>query len=261
MDKRRLAWERQGTRRAYKFSSANYDVPEELPTLPKTWRYVPVERLSTKVVDGVHKKPDYRPQGIPFLTVRNLTAGPGIDISNVKYVSNEDHLDFVVRANPQRGDILITKDGTLGVVRAIRSSETFSIFVSLALVKPVMYEMTDYLELALQSPVMQRQMVGVGSGLQHIHLVDLKKDLVPLAPLAEQTVIVARVREAFAAIDSANKEALRAADFLDRLDQAAFEKAFRGELVPQTSGEQSDFSPGGGSLAAVLNKARRRIPA
>jgi len=201
LDTRRSVWERQGRKHAYKLSTEKYDVPPELPKLPESWRYVPVEHLSSKVVDGVHKKPDYRPQGIPFLTVRNLTAGDGIEFSNVRYVSKEDHAVFCGRADPSSGDILITKDGTLGVVRAIRSREIFSIFVSLALVKPVMYEMTDYLELAFQSPVMQGQMVGVGTGLQHIHLTDLKKDLVPIAPLAEQAVIVARVRQAFLEAD------------------------------------------------------------
>jgi type I restriction enzyme S subunit len=149
----------------------------------------------------------------------------------VRYVSREDHAVFCGRADPSAGDILITKDGTLGVVRAIRSKEVFSIFVSLALVKPLMYEMTDYLELALQSPVVQGQMVGVGTGLQHIHLTDLKKDLVPVAPLAEQAVIVARVQQAILAIDGASREAVRASDLLERLGQAIFSRAFRGELI------------------------------
>jgi type I restriction enzyme S subunit len=232
---RRAVWERQGAKRAYKTPAEEFDVPADLPALPDSWKYVPVEHLSTKVVDGVHKKPEYRPNGIPFLTVRNLTAGPGIDYSNVRYVAREDHEEFSRRADPKIGDLLITKDGTLGVVRAVRSAEVFSIFVSLALVKPVMYKMTDYLELALRAPVVQAQMVGVGTGLQHIHLTDLKKDLVPLAPLAEQRAIVLRIRQAFSAIDRATDEAGRAAGLLDRLDQTMLTKAFRGELIAENA--------------------------
>ena len=58
--------------------------------------------------------------------------------------------------------------------------------------------MTDYLELALTSPQVQQQMVGVGTGLQHIHLTDLRRDFVPIAPAEERTEIVKRVHSAFA---------------------------------------------------------------
>jgi type I restriction enzyme, S subunit len=166
LSKRRSEWERREGKRAYKPPIEDYIVPDELPTIPASWKYVPVEHLSTKVVDGVHKKPDYKPDGIPFLTVRNLTAGPGIAFSNVRYVSHEDHEEFSRRANPTAGDILITKDGTLGVTRAIRSEKVFSIFVSLALVKPVIKEMTDYLELAFQSPVVPVAARAPGAGGQ-----------------------------------------------------------------------------------------------
>ena len=126
---RKKAWDGGTNQRAYKLPAARYDVPTELPRLPLTWKYIPVEHLSTKVVDGVHKKPDYITDGIPFLTVRNLTAGSGIDFSDVRYISKSDHEEFYRRANPTLGDILITKDGTLGITRAIRTKETFSIFV------------------------------------------------------------------------------------------------------------------------------------
>lgn len=231
LSQRRSAWDDQGGRKAYKAPTEAFAVPVGLPELPDSWAYIPVEHLSTKVVDGVHKKPDYKPSGIPFLTVRNLTSDVGIDFSNVKYISSEDHEEFSRRANPTSGDILITKDGTLGVVRAIRSDKMFSIFVSLALVKPVVYEMTDYLELAFQSPVVQDQMVGVGTGLQHIHLTDLKKNLIPLAPLAEQAVIVERVRSAFTAIENGLVQVEHASSLLRRLDQNVLAKAFRGELM------------------------------
>jgi type I restriction enzyme S subunit len=231
---RRQHWERQGKRGSYK-DPATYSLPGDLPDLPASWKYLPVEHLSTKVVDGVHKKPTYEDSGVPFVTVRNLTFGPGIDFSQIRYISPADHEEFSQRADPVFGDILITKDGTLGVVRAIRTETVFSIFVSVALVKPINYDLTDYLELAFQSPVVQQQMVGVGTGLQHIHLTDLKKDLIPVAPPTEQSVIIERVRHAFSVIDAVARDVDRARELLDRLDQATLAKAFRGELFEKAS--------------------------
>lgn len=208
-----------------------FDPPEGLQELPRGWTWCPVAALASAVSDGVHKKPDYVERGVPFLTVRNLTAGPGITFDRCRFVTQSDHEEFIKRTNPERGDLLISKDGTLGVVRAIRTDITFSIFVSLALIKPIDRSMTDYLELALRSPQVQQQMVGVGTGLQHIHLKDLRRDLIPIAPAEERIEIVKRVHNALAYIDRLGSETIRATKLLDRLDDATLAKAFRGELL------------------------------
>ncbi|MBK7124749.1 MAG: hypothetical protein IPH65_02315 [Dehalococcoidia bacterium] len=202
----------------------------ELPPVPPSWEWVPVASLSKKVVDGVHKKPEYIPEGIPFVTVRNLTAGPGIDLSNLNRISPEDHAAFVKRANPERGDLLVSKDGTLGVVRAVRTDEAFSIFVSVAMIKPRDPSLTDYLELALSSPQVQAQMIGTGSGLQHIHLRDLRQDCIPIAP--------ARTRPSCSGSLMPLREASHIESLFsvlqkrtDELRASIIAKAFRGELV------------------------------
>lgn len=211
---------------------------DELPLLPEGWVWASVEAISTKVVDGVHKTPSYLEEGIPFVTVRNLTAGPGIDLEELNYVAAKDHAEFVKRANPQRGDLLISKDGTLGVVRAIRTDRQFSIFVSVALVKPVDTTLTDYLELALSSPQVQRQMVPKGTGLVHLHLEDLREDCIPLPPLPEQARIVAeasRVMSSAGKVGSLVDASLRRGS---RLRQSVLRFAFEGKLVDQNPADE-----------------------
>lgn len=156
-------------------------------SFPTGWALLSVDQVSSKVTDGVHKKPNYIGSGIPFVTVKNMTKGKEISFDELNYVSLEDHQEFCKRTNPEKGDILISKDGTLGVVRKINVDFEFSIFVSVALVKPACSEMSDYLELVFQSPFVQKQMVGVGTGLQHIHLTDLRKDMLPIPSREEQT--------------------------------------------------------------------------
>jgi type I restriction enzyme, S subunit len=174
---------------------------------------------------------NYVENGIPFLTVRNLTAGEGISFENCRFITRADHKEFIKRAHRERDDLLISKDGTLGVVRAVRTDTVFSIFVSITLVKPIDREMTDYLELAFTSPQVQQQMIGVGTGLQHIHLTDLRKDLIPIAPPNEREEVVKRVREAFGKVEGLGAEVNRAAKLCQRLDRATLTKAFNGSLV------------------------------
>jgi type I restriction enzyme S subunit len=223
-----------------KHTNADLDFSGEsaCPKLPVSWTWMPVAALASKVADGVHKKPNYVEVGIPFVTVRNLTAGRSIDFGTCRFITKADHDEFSKRAPVDFGDILITKDGTLGVVRAVRTKTKFSIFVSVALVKPVDGSMTDYLELALQAPIVQNQMVGVGSGLQHIHLTDLRKDMIPVAPPEERKEIVRRIEAAFAWLDKVAAEHARATHLLPKLDQGILAKAFRGELVPQDPNDE-----------------------
>lgn len=228
--------ERVGRRKKY-----NLPVPalaERLPEIPSSWTWTSVDSLASKVVDGVHKKPDYKESGVPFITVKNLTADNEISFTDTKFVSIEDHKEFYKRANPEMGDILISKDGTLGVVRQIKTNTEFSIFVSVALVKPALRSMSDYLEIAFKSPQVQAQMVGVGSGLQHIHLTDLRQDAIPLPTKHEQTEIVRRVDQLFAFADQLEAKVASAKSRIDHLTQSILAKAFRGELVPQDPNDE-----------------------
>lgn len=221
---------------------AKYEEPApidaSLPSLPASWAWASVQSLAVRVSDGVHKKPNYVESGIPFVTVKNLTAGPGIDLSELNYVTEADHEEFIKRTHPERGDILVSKDGTLGVVRVIETDAVFSIFVSVALIKLLDRSMSHYVGRALACPQVQTQMVGVGSGLQHIHLTDLRADCVPVAPREEQDEIVRRLDAMLSRIDhlEASWDGLRSR--AEALDQAVLAKAFRGELVPQDPNDE-----------------------
>ncbi|OWK44177.1 Type-1 restriction enzyme EcoKI specificity protein [Pseudomonas oleovorans subsp. oleovorans] len=228
--------ERVGRRK--KYNPPAPALAEKLPEIPSSWTWASVDTLASKVVDGVHKKPDYKESGVPFITVKNLTAGNEISFTDTKFVSIEDHKEFYKRANPEMGDILISKDGTLGVVRQIKTNTEFSIFVSVALVKPALRSMSDYLEIAFKSPQVQAQMVGVGSGLQHIHLTDLRQDAIPLPTKHEQTEIVRRVDQLFAFADQLEAKVASAKSRIDHLTQSILAKAFRGELVPQDPNDE-----------------------
>jgi type I restriction enzyme S subunit len=225
-----------------------YEKPEpvdnsNLSELPTNWQWVNVDEISIKVTDGVHKKPNYVESGIPFLTVKNLTAGTGISFDDTRFVTESDHKEFIKRTHPEKGDILVTKDGTLGVIRMIESKQVFSIFVSLALIKPVFQHMSPFIVSMLQSPQGQAGMKATGSGLQHIHLVDLRATIIPLPPAAEQQVMVERIEERFEEIGVILDETMKCLKDLDLLDQSILAKAFRGELVPQDPGDEPAAAP------------------
>ena len=185
-----------------------------------------------KVSDGVHKKPNYIDAGVPFITVKNLTAGSGISFDKLNYISAEDHAEFCKRTHPEQGDILITKDGTLGVVRLVDTDKVFSVFVSVALVKPAIVTMACYLVTAFESPPVQRQMVPKGSGLQHIHLEDLRADCIPLPPEVEQQRIAIEVDRRLSIIRRVENEVERSVVRAVRLRETILRSAFSSGRAP-----------------------------
>jgi type I restriction enzyme S subunit len=223
LETRRSQWQGKG-----KYKEPAAPDTTDLPELPEGWGWATVESLSMKVADGVHKKPNYLPEGIPFVTVKNLTAGSGISFDDLNYVSTEDHEEFCKRTHPERGDILISKDGTLGVVRLVETDRPFSVFVSVALIKPVDRNMSRYLVTAFESPTVQRQMVPKGSGLQHIHLEDLRADSIPVPPLAEQHRIVAEVDRHLSLLRATEAQVNANLQRAERLRQSILSRAFSG---------------------------------
>src|SRR6266404_1187811 len=71
-----------------------------------------------------------------------------------------------------------------------------------------------------------------GTGLQHIHLRDLRAVAVPIPPESEQPEIVRRVEALFKTADALEVCYHKAKAHIDKLTQSILAKAFCGELVP-----------------------------
>lgn len=199
--------------------------------IPNDWRWVPLDSISLGINDGVHHTPKYQTSGVPFVTVKNLTAGPAIDFSDINYISDKDHQEYIKRTDPRYGDILISKDGTIGVVRRIETDVEFSIFVSVALVKPAITSISKYLTYALSSSSIQKQIVPKGAALKHLYLVDLRRLCIPLPPVGFQEKIVERLDAVKDEVDALSLTYAEKAEMLALLKKTLLQEAFKGDLL------------------------------
>lgn len=208
----------------------------DLPEIPNTWKYYRLFDISNIITDGTHKTPKYVDSGIPFLSVKNVRPFK-INDSDIKYITAEESKVINLRCNPEIGDILYTKVGaTYGYAAQIDLDYDFSIFVSLALIKPVkQYFISSYAEIVLNSEIVFQQAREKISGIAvpDLHLIEIKDFRIPLPPLEEQTEIVRRVKLAFEKLDKIELRYQKAKEYSDKLTQSILNKAFRGELVPQ----------------------------
>jgi len=118
--------------------SASATVPEgykqtEVGVIPEDWEISTLGDISKKITDGTHYTPIYVISGVPFYSVETVTND---DFSKTKFISEEEHQNLIKRCKPERGDILMTRIGTLGITKRIDWDCDASIYVSLCLLKP-----------------------------------------------------------------------------------------------------------------------------
>ena len=198
------------------------------------WITSKLKDICSKITDGVHKKPTYVDDGVPFIKINNLTAGAGISFDGVSYISKEDHELFCKRTNPEKGDILITKDGTIGIVRIIDTEIEFSIFVSVALIKPIDKGLSPYLRFVLESPLIQDQIKPRGAALKHLYLRDLREFSIPIAPDSMKKEIVNKLESLLDQVELLESIYRKKLEALEELKKSILQKAFSGELTAST---------------------------
>lgn len=166
---------------------------DEIPfLLPKKWAWCRMLDFCYLITDGAHHTPKYVDDGIPFLSVKNLSKG-FLDFSDTKFVEKETHEELIKRCNPEYNDILLTKIGTTGIAKVIDTKIDFSIFVSVALLKISKNNLYPYyIESCINSPFIKKQSSDGTEGVGNKNLVlrKIKNFLVPLPPFEEQQEIV-----------------------------------------------------------------------
>ncbi len=171
--------------------------------LPNSWVWTRLGTLCFLITDGAHHTPKYQDEGVPFLSVKDVSSGI-IDFSNTRFISKEAHRELAKRCNPEFGDILLTKVGTTGIAVEVDTEQEFSIFVSLALLK-FSRENIDrrFLCYLINSPFVKRQSADNTQGIGNKNLVLrlINQFAIPLPPLAEQHRIVAKVDALMALCD------------------------------------------------------------
>lgn len=113
-----------------------------------TWEQRKLGEIAN-VYDGTHQTPNYKNEGIMFLSVENIK-----NLQSEKYISKEDfYRDFKIY--PEKNDILMTRIGDIGTTNIVRDDIPKAYYVSLALLKPQKIN-CEYLNIAIQSAYVQK---------------------------------------------------------------------------------------------------------
>ena len=73
----------------------------------------PIEDYCLGIYDGPHATPTEAGDGPVFLGIKNITDDGALDLSEIRYVSEEEYPRWTRRVTPQAGDVVFTYEATL----------------------------------------------------------------------------------------------------------------------------------------------------
>lgn len=156
------------------------------------WKVVKLGEVTNKITDGSHFSPKSLENGFPIATVENMKNGY-IEISRCRLITREDFDKLVSNScSPEIGDVLLSKDGTIGKTLVYKQLDRIVLLSSIAIIKTVNNLLFPYyLKFFFESDLFYHNLnrLRSGSAIKRIVLKDIKDIEIPLAPLPEQQKI------------------------------------------------------------------------
>lgn len=157
-------------------------------SIPQGWRLAPVKRIA-RVIDCKHRTAEYVEQGIPIVSPSEVDPGE-LDLERANRTTKEEYEDLIEGGRkPRRGDIIYSRNASLGEAALVRTEKDFCVGQDLCIVRAEVDG--RFLCYALNSrPVLsQVEAVKVGSTFNRINVSMIKDLIVPVPGLEEQQEI------------------------------------------------------------------------
>ena len=189
---------------------------------------VTLESLCTAVVDCPHTTPSWTESGVLCIRTTNLARGEW-RFDETRYVSAETHESRVKRARLEPGDIILSREGTVGIGAIVPPSMIASMGQRLVQLRPdqrrVLPEfLLSYLLEVLEPTRLSRLLVG--STALHVNVRDIRTLRVDVPPMERQLAFGKAVGVVRAKLELQRAHLAK----LDELFASLQHRAFRGEL-------------------------------
>ncbi len=205
---------------------------EWLGEVPEHWDVSLLKRYC-KVTDGSHHSPSVQDEGLPFISVTDVGHNT-IDFKNCKKILSKDFKQLVSEGcSPKTGDILLTKDGTIG--RAAIVNERYPSFVilsSLGLLTPCSKMQNKYLYYYLISGINIDQMNSMihGSALKRMTISKIDNLYISFPEYKEQEKIAEYLDDKISKIEALIKKATNSIKLLKEKRTALISAAVTGKI-------------------------------
>lgn len=204
---------------------------------PKGWPERAMEDACEVFNDCPHSTPAWTAKGVICLRTSNLSKG-GWNWEDTRYVAEETYHKRSRRGYVLPGDIVLSREGTVGVAAVVRTGMKVCMGQRLVQIRPKAEVLTaEYLIrhlLHVLAPIRIGQ-VMVGSTSQHLNVKELRGLKIPVPPAEVQREFVRR-GEAVGKLKTAHFASMVE---LDRLFASLEHRGFHGALRPAAAHPQA----------------------
>ncbi|EHU0329365.1 restriction endonuclease subunit S [Vibrio vulnificus] len=198
-----------------------------------------LNEVTSHVVDCPHSTPKWSNEG--RYCVRTTAFNPFyLDLSGQGYVNDEVFALRTSRLTPEAGDILYSREGTVGIACQIPEGVELCLGQRMVVIRANERVDAKYLTIVLNSDHILRivRELTIGSTAPRVNMKVIRDYPIPVPDCIEQKEIVRLVDQYFAFADTIEAQVKKAQARVDNLTQSILAKAFRGELVPQDPNDE-----------------------
>lgn len=160
-----------------------------LRDVPENWDITHLNRM-IQVLDCKHRTVSFVDDGIPIASIREV-HGFEIDLNRVKQTTYKEFVDLIEGGRqPRIGDIIYSRNATVGDAALVTSSQTFCMGQDVCLLRTSVH-FPEYLAFLLHSSALRKQLESliVGSIFRRINVSQIKSFWICTPPLKEQKAI------------------------------------------------------------------------
>lgn len=160
-----------------------------------------------KIYDGTYSTPNYQENGIPFISVENISNIYGTN----KFISKEDYKKYKIK--PEINDVFMTRIGTIGKCSVFEKQIDLAYYVSLALIRPnTEIILPKYLKYVIESNIGKDELYK--RTLVHAVPIKVNKDeigkiVLPVPSIDDQKKIISKL-DKFESLTESNSSGLPA---------------------------------------------------
>ena len=180
----------------------------QIPIDPN-WPMTKIGEACELVMDGTHSSPKNTKTGAQlYITSKNVREN-FLDLSNVSYISEEDHASIYERCPVQKGDVLYVKDGSNTGLAAINTlDQEFSLLSSVAVLRGKSDCLDNrFLSFFLNTNEGRTRMLSMVSGvaITRLTLTKINQAEIPLPAIQVQKQIIAEIESEEALVANCQK--------------------------------------------------------
>ncbi|AKB44428.1 restriction endonuclease subunit S [Methanosarcina vacuolata] len=202
------------------------------------WQHLSLREAGISLIDCVHKTPEAKNDGYPYVAIPQMKDGR-IDLSSARKISHDDFLEWTIKAKPEANDVVLSRRCNPGESAYVPEGVEFALGQNLVLLRSDGKKVhKPYLRWLLNSPFWWAEIqkfMNVGAIFTSLKCADVLKFTLPIPPLDKQE----KISEILYSIDTKIELNRQINQTLETMAQAIFKSWF------------VDFEPVKAKIAAI----------